>query len=132
MLHILLAAAANAASGGGGGGGSPIVLTGATHIQTSSGTSCGSPVKFRVDWTYTGDPTGKTVTIQMDWNGYGFGTVATGVAASDGQKTNISGNGYWSKFEPLIPVRFKVIDESDSGNTATSSTTSSAWKDCGA
>ena len=130
ILEILLAAAPSAAGGGGGGGGAPFVLTGASHAQTLSGTSCGNPAQFTVEWTSTGSPTGKTVDIYILW-GPTEELALAGVDASYGIASAVPGLGYWSKFEDLVTVQFRVEDSSDATNDATSSATSSAYHNCG-
>ena len=107
------------------------VITGCSISQTQQGTSCGNQRKYDVAITYTGDPTGKTVTIERNWDGGGWEVLSSGLNPTAGPWNRDSG-GYWGKFEPSRDVIFRVVDDSDAANLATSATVGNPSFSCGA
>lgn len=127
ILEILMAAVGKVPAGGGG---APFVLTGCSISQTQAGTSCANQRKYDVALTYTGDPTGKTISIERNWDDAGWETQISSLNPTAGPWNRDSG-GYWGKFEPTRNVTFRVVDDSDAANVATSATVGNPSFSCG-
>lgn len=128
MVPFLLACLRSNLSGGGGGG--AFTVTGVNVTQNQAGTSCANPLKFNVSLAYTGSVSGITVTLEKSWDGGDWETVDTGMLPTDFPHVE-SMAGYYNKFGIAVPVQFRITDEADSTNTATSAAYTTNYTLCG-
>lgn len=109
--------------------GDPFVITSVDAVIYQYGTSCVNTAKWTVTVNYTGDPIGKTVSIDRNqertsfvlWDG-GFSPSASILVPQD---------AHWSKPNSLRYITFRAIDDSDGGNTADSDERSIEAAFCG-
>ena len=131
MIAVLLALLRNDLSGGGGAG--PFVITGVNLTQQQPGSSCESPLRVNASLSYTGSPSGKTVTVEQHFGGVSdnYQVVLTGVSPTTFPRV-LDAAGYYDKFGVSQQMRVRVTDESDATNTRTSATFTKTYVLCGA
>lgn len=128
MLPILLACFKNNLEGGGGGG--PFVITGVNLSINQNGTgACSDPLKFNVSLAYTGSVSGITLKLEKSWNGGAWETVDTGMLPTDFPHVE-NAEGMYNKFGVSASAQFRVTDEADGTNTATSAEYTTTYTLC--
>jgi hypothetical protein len=116
---------------GGYAPGDPFVITGVSSTGKQYGTSCANPAQWYVTAEYTGDPTGKTISIYTNNSSRGFTLYDSGLSPLTTHVVNQE--AYFNKPNSLRTIGFRITDDSDALNTADSA---EEWSiegvDCGA
>lgn len=118
MVPFLLACLRSNLSGGGGGGAFVITSVNVTVNQPGT-TACSNPLKFNVSLEYTGSVSGITLLLEKRWDEGAWETVDTGLLPT-GLPSVVSAGGMYNKFGTSVPMQFRITDETDPLNTATS------------